>query len=48
MRVTYIEYADDIAITTNSIEEENTILHQIEEISKDINVLMSVKRNICP
>ena len=31
-RETYIEYADDIAITTNSIEEANTILHQIEEI----------------
>ena len=48
-RVTYIEYADDIAITTNSIEEANTILHQIEYISKDIGrLLMSVKRNICP
>ena len=29
-RVTDIEYADDIAITTNSIEEANTILHKIE------------------
>ena len=27
-----MEYADDIAITTNSIEEANTILHQIEDI----------------
>ena len=43
-RVTYIEYADDIAITTNSIEEANTILHQIEYISKDIGLCINVSK----
>ena len=43
-RVTYIEYADDIAITTNSIEEANTILHQIEEIFKDIGLCINVSK----
>ena len=42
--VTYIEYADDIAITTNSIEEANTILHQIEEISKAIGLCINVSK----
>ena len=43
-RVTNIEYADDIAITTNSIEEANTILHQIEDISKDIGLCINVSK----
>ena len=43
-RVTYIEYANDIAITTNYIEEANTILHQIEEISKDIGLCINVSK----
>ena len=43
-RATEIEYADDIAITTNSIEEANTILHQIEDISKDIGICINVSK----
>ena len=43
-RVTDIEYADDISITTNSIEETNTILHQIEDISKDIDLCINVSK----
>ena len=43
-RETDIEYADDIAITTNSIEEANTILHQIEEISKEIGLCINVSK----
>ena len=44
MRVTDIEYADDIAITTNFIEEANTILYQIEEISKDLGICINVSK----
>ena len=39
-----IEYADDIAINTNCIEEANTILHQIEEISKYIGPYINVNK----
>ena len=34
--ITDIDYADDIAITTNDIKSANTLLHQIEVTSNEI------------
>ena len=30
LHITYIDYADDIAVTTNTMNDVNTLLHQIE------------------
>ena len=34
----YIYYADDIAVTTNIMKDDNKLLHQIEETSDYISI----------
>ena len=38
LHITYIDYSDDIAVTTNTMKDANTLLHQIEETADDIGL----------
>ena len=38
LHITYIDYADDIAITTNTMKYANILIHKIEETADDIGL----------
>ena len=42
--ITYIDYADDIAVTTNTLKDAKILLHQIEEIAYDIGLKMNTDK----
>ena len=47
LHITDIDYADDIAVTTNIMKDANTLLHQIKETADDIGLeINSDKTNI--
>ena len=42
--ITYIEYADDIAVTIDTLKDAKILLHQIEEISNDIELKVNTDK----
>ena len=42
--ITDIDYADDVAITTNDMKSSNTLLHQIEVTSNEIGLSMNTEK----
>ena len=42
--ITDIDYADDIAITTNDMKSVNTLLHQIEVTSNEIGLSINTEK----
>ena len=45
LHITDIDYADDIAILTNSMLDANTLLYKIEDTAKDIGLHINSDKN---
>ena len=46
LEITAIDYADDLAVTVDNLKNVNPILQKLEEVSKEIGVMINIeKRN---
>ena len=44
VKITDVDYADDLAVLTNNIQDAMTLLHKIEEAASEIGLYINAKR----
>ena len=44
LNITYIDYADNLAVTANNLTNSNFLLQKIDEVSREIGLMINTEK----